>query len=233
MAGSCCSPTATSSASSPPATWASPPTRPGTCSSARPASRSSASSTNGPPSPSGTSRRAPAPTPPSPAPPAGAASPPLSSRAPAPDRTRGDRVPGRPGPGRGGDRRPGTDRARHDHRPRVGPGRVRPGRPAGPHLGATKPLPVEVVRFAWQATRSRLLTHLPTATLRPTPEGPPVITDEGHHLLDCTLPATTDLPTLAATLKLTLGVVEHGLFIDQADEVLVGHPDGSVQLLHR
>ena len=99
-----------------------------------------------------------------------------------------------------------------------------------PQLGTTKALPVEVVRFAWPATRSRLLTLLPTATLRPTPEGPPFITDEGHHLLDCTLPAT-DLPTLATTLKATLGVVDHGLFIDQADEVLVGHPDGSVQLL--
>jgi ribose 5-phosphate isomerase A len=102
-----------------------------------------------------------------------------------------------------------------------------------PHLGATKALPVEVVRFAWPATRSRLLTLLPTATLRPTPEGPPFTTDEGHHLLDCTLPATTDLPTLATTLKSTLGVVEHGLFIDQADEVLVGHPDGSARFLHR
>jgi ribose 5-phosphate isomerase A len=101
-----------------------------------------------------------------------------------------------------------------------------------PHLGTTKALPVEVVRFAWPATRSRLLTLLPTATLRPTPEGPPFITDEGHHLLDCTLPAS-DLPTLATTLKATLGVVDHGLFIDQADEVLIGHPDGSVRVLGR
>jgi ribose 5-phosphate isomerase A len=101
-----------------------------------------------------------------------------------------------------------------------------------PHLGATKALPVEVVRFAWPATRSRVLDLLPTATLRPTPDGSPFVTDEGHHLLDCTLPAT-DLPTLATALKSTLGVVEHGLFTDQADEVLVGNPDGTVQTLHR
>lgn len=100
------------------------------------------------------------------------------------------------------------------------------------HLGATKALPVEVVRFAWPATRSRVLDLLPTATLRPTPGGSPFVTDEGHHLLDCTLPAT-DLPTLATALKSTLGVVEHGLFTDQADEVLVGNPDGTVQTLHR
>jgi ribose 5-phosphate isomerase A len=101
-----------------------------------------------------------------------------------------------------------------------------------PHLGATKALPVEVVRFAWPTTRSRVLDLLPTATLRPTPDGSPFVTDEGHHLLDCTLPAT-DLPTLATALKSTLGVVEHGLFTDQADEVLVGNPDGTVQTLHR
>ena len=44
-------------------------------------------------------------------------------------------------------------------------------------------------------------------------------------------PRHGDLPTLATTLKATLGVVDHGLFIDQADEVLLGHPDGSVQVL--
>ncbi|HEV3496905.1 MAG TPA: ribose-5-phosphate isomerase A, partial [Actinomycetes bacterium] len=72
----------------------------------------------------------------------------------------------------------------------------------------------------------------PTATLRRTPEGSPVTTDEHHHLLDCTLP-DTDLPTLATALKSTLGVVEHGLFLDQADEAFLGHPDGTVQTLAR
>lgn len=101
-----------------------------------------------------------------------------------------------------------------------------------PRLGTTKDLPVEVVRFAWPTTRARLLTLLPSATLRQTPDGTPVVTDEGHHLLDCTLPAT-DLPALAAALKSTLGVVEHGLFPDQADEVLLGQPDGGVEVLRR
>ncbi len=92
-----------------------------------------------------------------------------------------------------------------------------------PRLGTTKALPVEVVRFAWPTTRARVLDLVPSATLRPTPDGSPFVTDEGHHLLDCTLPAT-DLPTLATALKSTLGVVEHGLFTDQADEVLRRQP---------
>jgi ribose 5-phosphate isomerase A len=101
-----------------------------------------------------------------------------------------------------------------------------------PRLGTTRPLPVEVVRFAWPTTRDRLLGLVPSATLRRTPDGQPIVTDEGHHLLDCTLPAT-DLDALAPALKSTLGVVEHGLFIDTANEILLGHPDASVQLLHR
>ena len=101
-----------------------------------------------------------------------------------------------------------------------------------PRLGTTKALPVEVVRFAWPTTRARLLDLLPSATLRQTPDGTPVVTDEGHHLLDCTLP-DTDLPALATALKSTLGVVEHGLFPDQADEVLLGQPDGGVRVLSR
>ena len=99
-------------------------------------------------------------------------------------------------------------------------------------LGTTKALPVEVVRFAWPTTRHRLLDLLPSATLRPTPDGTPFVTDEGHHLLDCPLP-DTDLAPLASALKSTLGVVEHGLFLTQADEVLLGQPDGSVQTLQR
>ena len=99
-------------------------------------------------------------------------------------------------------------------------------------LGTTKALPVEVVRFAWPTTRRRLLDLLPTATLRHTPDGTPVVTDEGHHLLDCQLP-DGDLAPLAAAIKSTLGVVEHGLFPDQADEVLLGQPDGTVRALRR
>jgi ribose 5-phosphate isomerase A len=99
-------------------------------------------------------------------------------------------------------------------------------------LGTTKALPVEVVRFAWPTTRHRLLDLVPSATLRHTPAGAPFVTDEGHHLLDCPIPPG-DLQTLAAALKATLGVVEHGLFPDQADEALIGHPDGTVQVLRR
>ena len=99
-------------------------------------------------------------------------------------------------------------------------------------LGVTRALPVEVVRFAWPTTRRRLLELVPEATLRRDPDGRPVVTDEGHHLLDCAVPGG-DLEELAAAVKATLGVVEHGLFVDQADQVLLGRPDGAVEELSR
>ena len=99
-------------------------------------------------------------------------------------------------------------------------------------LGATRALPVEVVRFAWPTTRRRLLDLVPEASLRRGPGGGPVVTDEGHHLLDCAIPPG-DLEALAGAVKATLGVVEHGLFVDQADEVLLGRPDGTVRELAR
>ncbi len=101
-----------------------------------------------------------------------------------------------------------------------------------PRLGQQHPLPVEVVRFGWTTTRRRLLDLVGEATRRTDATGAPFVTDEGHYLLDCRLP-DTDLAALAAAVKATLGVVEHGLFLGVADEVLLGRADGSLQVLRR
>ena len=98
-------------------------------------------------------------------------------------------------------------------------------------LGETFRLPVEVVRFGWPDTQRRVLELLPSAELRASEEGGPVVTDEGHHLLDCDLPPDGDVGTLADALKATVGVVEHGLFLGMADEALLGRADGSVEVV--
>ena len=100
-------------------------------------------------------------------------------------------------------------------------------------LGDGCTLPVEVVRFAWPETRTRVRALLPDARLRLDAAGIPVVTDEGHHLLDGTIPPEADPRALATRLKATLGVIEHGLFLDQADEAILGSPDGSVDVITR
>jgi ribose 5-phosphate isomerase A len=99
-------------------------------------------------------------------------------------------------------------------------------------LGARHTVPVEVVRFGWADTRRRLLGLVPAAVRRAAPDGHPVVTDEGHYLLDCTLPAD-GLGALAAAVKGTVGVVEHGLFLGLAAEALLGRPDGGLLVLSR
>jgi ribose 5-phosphate isomerase A len=96
-------------------------------------------------------------------------------------------------------------------------------------LGETRGLPVEVVRFAWADTRRRLLEVVPSAELRTGADGAPVVTDEGHYLLDVEIPESGDLEELAAELKGEVGVVEHGLFLGLASCALLGNDDGSVE----
>lgn len=97
-------------------------------------------------------------------------------------------------------------------------------------LGAQRTLPVEVVRFGWADTRRRLRRHFAEVTVRADGEGP-LVTDEGHLLLELALPDDMDATTVAGLLDATVGVVEHGLFLRLADEVLLGHPDGHVDVL--
>ena len=107
-----------------------------------------------------------------------------------------------------------------------------------PHLGAF-PLPVEVVRFAWTVTRraiGELLADMDVEgdriEVRIGSKGP-LVTDEGHHILDLHLKRIGDAPALAVALSAVPGVVEHGLFIDMAGTVVFGRPDGSTEVRHR
>jgi ribose 5-phosphate isomerase A len=98
-------------------------------------------------------------------------------------------------------------------------------------LGEHFRLPVEVVRFAWRDTRRRVTAVLPDAVQRLGEDGEAYVTDEGHYILDCPLPAAVDLDALGPRLKQIPGVVEHGLFIGLAERALLGRPDGGVELL--
>ena len=82
------------------------------------------------------------------------------------------------------------------------------------------PLPVEVIPFAQPLVAKRITALGATVKLRQDTKGNPFITDEGHHILDCSFGQIPDPPTLARKLSDMPGVVEHGLFIDLATVVL-------------
>ena len=100
-------------------------------------------------------------------------------------------------------------------------------------LGSTRGIPVEVVRFGWRATRARLLELLDSAELPRAEDGEPYVTDEGNYILDCGARADGAMTDLAVSVKALPGVVEHGLFLTEADVALLGRPDGTVERLER
>ncbi|MFC6863524.1 ribose-5-phosphate isomerase RpiA [Halomicroarcula sp. GCM10025817] len=89
------------------------------------------------------------------------------------------------------------------------------------------PVPVEVLPAA-RTTVADVVRGLggdPTLRAAERKDGP-VVTDNGNLVLDCDF-GTIDAPAdLGGTLADTPGVVEHGLFVDLADEVHVGTADG-------
>lgn len=100
------------------------------------------------------------------------------------------------------------------------------------HLGTHMPVPVEVVRFGWPTTERRLEALGLECHLRQVGQQP-FVTDGGHYILDCTSHRLNFAdPAVAAAIKMTIGVVEHGLFLRMSDEVIVGQ-EGGVQILRR
>ena len=54
----------------------------------------------------------------------------------------------------------------------------------------------------------------------------PFVTDQGNYILDAQFGLINDPASLAQTLINRVGIVEHGLFVGIADEVIVGRDDG-------
>jgi len=94
------------------------------------------------------------------------------------------------------------------------------------------PLPVEVIPFAQSLIRPQIEALGATVKLREYAYGNPYVTDEGHHILDCTFGEIADPPALAQQLSNMPGVVEHGLFIGMAEMALIAK-DGQVIRLRR
>ncbi len=105
-------------------------------------------------------------------------------------------------------------------------------------LGERGPVPVEVIPFAqWFATRKLGALGL-APLLRMNGAGSrPFRSDSGNIILDCTLPEPLRDGPAARDLERALlaiaGVVDTGLFLETADLVLVGHPDGRVDTRQR
>ncbi len=102
-------------------------------------------------------------------------------------------------------------------------------------LGAF-PLPVEVIGFGRDTTKSLIEETLPgldvlTRDVRLRLDGDtPFRTDEGNYILDLELKRIGNARQLALVLNQIPGVVENGLFVDMCDVAITGHGDGKVEV---
>src|SRR5215468_5017705 len=94
------------------------------------------------------------------------------------------------------------------------------------------PVPVEVITFAEPLVAKRISDLGARVIQRQNKSDTPYVTDEGHHILDCHFGKISDPPSLARTLSEMPGIVEHGLFVEMANIVVMAKA-GAVEEFRR
>jgi ribose 5-phosphate isomerase A len=93
------------------------------------------------------------------------------------------------------------------------------------------PLPVEVVKMALPVVQPRMEALGLAPKLRPVKGGTtPLLTDEGNYILDCMGGPIANPSETAHAIRSIVGVVEHGLFLNMANIVLIAGNDGVEKL---
>jgi len=95
-----------------------------------------------------------------------------------------------------------------------------------PALGTLWPVPVEVVPFGYRSQAAYLESLGAKITLRQSNDGAPFETDQGNLILDCRFGPIPDPDRLAVWLNRRAGIVEHGLFLGLATDIIVAGEQG-------
>jgi ribose 5-phosphate isomerase A len=95
-----------------------------------------------------------------------------------------------------------------------------------PALGTHWPVPVEVAPFGWRSQAAYLESLGARPILRQNADGTPFKTDHGNLILDCHFGPIPDPARLAAQMSQRAGIVEHGLFLGLAMDVVVAGVGG-------
>jgi len=95
-----------------------------------------------------------------------------------------------------------------------------------PALGTHWPVPVEVTPFGWRSQSDYLESLGAEPVLRLNSDGSPFKTDQGNLILDCHFGPISDPTQLAAQMNERAGIVEHGLFLGLATDVIVASDEG-------
>jgi len=98
-------------------------------------------------------------------------------------------------------------------------------------LGTTWPVPIEIIPFGWQTQRTFIESLGARTSVRKTASGESLQTDQGNLILDCDFGPIAEPAQLARKLDARAGIVEHGLFLAMADEVIVAGEAGIRRIL--
>ncbi|MGQ0628530.1 MAG: ribose-5-phosphate isomerase RpiA [Phycisphaerales bacterium] len=98
------------------------------------------------------------------------------------------------------------------------------------HLGQNMPLPVEVIPMGLASVNARLRAMGLVGVVRQRKDGPgDLVTDNGNLIIDCALLPSANLAQLAREMDTTAGIVDHGLFLAETQEVLIEGKSGVIR----
>ncbi|CAM4439087.1 ribose 5-phosphate isomerase A [Paenibacillus endophyticus] len=94
------------------------------------------------------------------------------------------------------------------------------------------PLPVEIITFGFEITM-RKLEKLGCQPILRQAGVKPYVTDNGNYIADCHIGSIPNAEELHSALQLIPGVVDNGLFIGMASQVIVGYMNGTAKQLEK
>lgn len=100
-------------------------------------------------------------------------------------------------------------------------------------LGTHNTLCVAVIPFGLASVRAELRSRGLIGVVRRDINGQFFISDNGNMVLDLTIPEGSDLEELAYMLNDIPGIVDHGLFLHEADEILIETKTGIDRLVRQ
>lgn len=99
-------------------------------------------------------------------------------------------------------------------------------------LGSRAPVPVEVLPMAVHPVEMELKRLGGRTTLRmASRKDGPVVTDQGFWIVDVRFDAIDDAAALDHAIKHIPGVLDHGIFVGYATDVVVGETDGGFRMV--
>ena len=91
-------------------------------------------------------------------------------------------------------------------------------------------LPIEVAKYGSKQAFAKMEAYGWNPTMRER-DGELFVTDNGNYIIDLHLGAGFDIQDVKEKIGGIIGVLEHGLFLNMCKRMIVGHSDGSLEVI--